>query len=59
VAAAASNDPATATGAIAEAFGTTLFFLTGTLTISFFSSSVIGSLVVTSFTSSSITGTTS
>jgi hypothetical protein len=54
VAAAASNDPATATGAIAEAFGTTLFFLTGTLTISFFSSSVIGSLVVTSFTSSPI-----
>lgn len=46
-------------GSTLEALGTILFFLTGTLTISFFSSPVIVSFVVTSFCSSSTTGTTS
>jgi len=44
---------------VTVAFGTTLFLVTGTLTISFFSIPVAASLVVTSFCSSSTTGTTS
>jgi len=40
------------------ALGTTLFLVTGIFTISFFSSPVVVSLVVTSFYSSSTTGIT-
>lgn len=42
----------------ASTLGTTLFLTTGTLTFSFFSVPVVASLVITSFSSSSTTGTT-
>ena len=48
-----------ATGAVGINFAITLFFFTGILTIYFYSTPVAGSFVVTSFSSSSTTGTTS